>query len=275
MKKLIAILLTIIFMLALTACGSESSNVESAKEKETAAATTEAATEQITEAETEAVTPTEAETTANKAASGSDGFNLPFISDHTAAELIKYNVSELVALMGNDFDLERCGKRLVHYSDGGLCFYNDKTLPGYAFFLNEAEADLHSLQEAGKSDDEAFSEIKENILSGKYKDYDFFSIYGGAKYNNEITSNMGYVEISEITGSYELGPIIGPTAMRQPIELEPHATVWYESVEGKVSYERKETEQCGIYDFYNIEEAKTVNPKAIKIEVVKNTQQIH
>ena len=269
MKRITAFLLIITLFLLLTSCGTENSASDTMKDQETTAAT-ETATEQITETEPETDSSTEDEPVAE-----SEKITLPFISDHTAAELINYNVPELVALMGNDFDVEFCGERLVYYTSGGLCFYNDETLPGYAFFIDEAEGDISRLMEAGKSDEEAYAEIKENILSGKYKDYDFFCIYGGARYNDEITSDMRYVELSEILGSFDLAPIVGSMSMRQPINLDPPATIYYESVYGTVSYENVEISEEEHYDYYNIDEAKEVNPQAVKIAVIKETENHH
>ena len=274
MKRIIAFLLLLCFMLAFTACAANNSTSEATKDKETTVAT-EKATETIAETEPETVPSTETEPTEDEPVAESEEITLPFISDHTAAELINYNVPELVALMGNDFDVELCGKRLVYYTSGGLCFYNDETLPGYAFFIDEAEGDISRLMEAGKSDEEAYAEIKENILSGKYKDYDFFCIYGGARYNDEITSDMRYVELSEILGSFDLAPIVGSMSMRQPINLDPPATIYYESVYGTVSYENVEISEEEHYDYYNIDEAKEVNPQAVKIAVIKETENHH
>lgn len=274
MKRITAFLLIITLVLLITACGTDNTAFEATKDQETTAAT-EKATETIAEAVHETIPSTEAEPTEDEPVAESEKITLLFISDHTAAELINYNVPELVALMGNDFDVEFCGERLVYYTSGGLCFYNDETLPGYAFFIDKAEGDISRLMEAGKSDEEAYAEIKENILSGKYEDYEFFCIYGGARYNDEITSNMRYVEISEAIGSYELSPIVGSMAMRQPINLDPPATVYYESVYGVVSEEKVEVEDGIYYDFYNTEEAKTRNPKAEKIAVIKETEKHH
>lgn len=274
MKRITAFLLIITLFLFFTACGTDNSASDNTNDQETTAAT-EKATDSISETEPETDSSTEAEPTEDEPVAESEKITLPFISDHTAAELINYNVPELVALMGNDFAVELCGKRLVYYTSGGLCFYNDETLPGYAFFIDEAEGDISHLMEAGKSDEEAYAEIKENILSGKYEDYDFFCIYGGAKYNAEITSDMRYVEISEILGSYDLAPIVGSMAMRQPINLDPPATIYYESVYGTVSYENVEISEEEHYDYYNVDEAKTVNPQAVKIAVIKETEKHH
>ena len=274
MKRIIAGFLIVILLLALTACGSEKTDLEATKDRETIVPT-EITTEMISETEAETAPPNETEATVNEVISEAEGITLPYISDHTATELINYNVSELVELMGYDFDVELCGERLVYYTSGGLCFYNDETLPGYAFFIDEAEGDMVRLREDNKSDDEAYAEIKANILSGKYEDFDFFCIYGGARYNAEITSDMRYVELSEILGSYELAPIVGSMAMRQPINLDPPATIYYESVLVNVSYEEVEIEEGIYYDYYNIEEAKSYNPQAVKIAVIKETEKHH
>lgn len=274
MKRITTLLLIITLLLFFTACGADNSASNATKDQETTV-TFEQGIETIAETELETVSSIEAEPTEDEPVAESEKITLPFISDHTAAELINYNVPELVAIMGNDFDVELCGKRLVYYTSGGLCFYNDETLPGYAFFIDEAEGDISRLMEAGKSDEEAYAEIKENIFSRKYEDYDFFCIYGGARYNAEITSDMHYVELSEILGGYDLAPIVRSMAMRQPIKLVPPATIYYESVYGTVSYENVEISEEEHYDYYNVDEAKAVNPQAVKIAVIKETEKHH
>ena len=276
MKKVIAFLVIVYMVIALTACGTDNSVVETTKDQATIAPTekaTEVNVETEPETEPETVPSTEAKTTVSD--SESEIISLPYISNYTAADLINYSIPEIVALMGYDFDIELCGERLVYYTSGGLCFYNDDTLPGFAFFIDEAEGDISRINENGEINDESYAKIKENILSGKYEDYDFFCIYGGAKYNDEITSDMRYVELSEILGSYELSPIIGSNAMRQPIDFYPPASVYYENVLGKISTERGKTEDTQEYSYYSIEQAKAYNPQVVKIAVIKDTDKHH
>ena len=273
MKKVLTLVLLFIFVVAFYGCNTktdsttstevETINVESNIETDTAetSAPTVVETEDLSHF-TETAIPTEKET-------------LPFISDYTAEELINFTVPELVELMGYDFDVEFCGQRLVYYTSGGLCFYNDDTLPGFAFFIDEAEGDISQLREDGQPDEQSIETIKENILSGKYDDFDFMCVYGGALYSDTIATNMHYTELSEIIGSYQLSPIVGSNAMRQPINGELAATIYYESVYGKVSTEKGNTPETEGYSYYNEEEAKELNPTAEKICVIKETNKHH
>ena len=97
----------------------------------------------------------------------------------------------------------------------------------------------------------------------------YMCVYGGAKYNDEIKSDMRYNEISAILGSYELSPIVASNDMKQPLALDPPASIYYEPVLDKLSKERGKNENTMEYTFYNIEEAKMYNPYVDRITVFK------
>ena len=117
---------------------------------------------------------------------------------YTAEDLIDKSVPEIVEIMGGDFEIEFNGSHLIHYTSGGLCIYNDQTLPGFTFFIDEAESDFINISSGDFDSNLAF--IKSNILDGKYEKFTFMSVYDGAAYNEEINANMDYEKISAITG---------------------------------------------------------------------------
>lgn len=43
--------------------------------------------------------------------------------------------------MGGDFEVEYGGNKLVYYTSATVIMYNDNTLPGFAFYIDEAVAD--------------------------------------------------------------------------------------------------------------------------------------
>ena len=273
MKRILALALLFVCVIVFYGCNAKSSESTPSQAETTATETTEVTEAVETQAPTEPIT--EAQPPVIETQAPTEPMTLPYVSEHTAVELIDHSIPELIKLMGNDCNTEYCGERLVYYTSGGLCFYNDDTLPGFAFFIDEAEGDYYTLTDSGKTKEQALAEIKENILSGKYDDFDFMCVYGGARYNDRISSDMHYVELSEIIGSYELGPLVGSGTMRQSINGEPAATIYYEDVYGKVSEIPGDTPETKSFMYLDEEEAKAVDPAAEKICVIKETVRHH
>ena len=213
-------------------------------------------TEKPTEASTEEHTtdaPTEESTTADTK-QGTIGYS--------AVELADKSLSEIIDVMGGDFEVDNGQKHLIHYtSPPARNIYNDETLPGFVFFVEPKEGVAYDQL----AEDTDFDGVKADALSGKLE-IAFIGLFDNAKYDENISVGMSYVDISEATGSYELALVAGSSAMRQAIAYTdnrktPGATVYYEYTEGL---------KMGIKDVFGVydeEEAKKYDPNSWGIVV--------
>lgn len=134
-------------------------------------------------------------------------------SAYTAVDLAKMPLSEIIELMGGGFMIEYEGSHLIHYTSGGLCIYNDKTLPGFAFFVKPAEG--YSYDDL--PDPSNLIDSKNAILQGEYQ-LDFLSAYGSARFDNVYSADMTYNEVVATRGSNEILPMAGAEEVRMAIE---------------------------------------------------------
>ena len=207
-----AVLLSLLMtMLIMVGCGSSNQT-----DKTTATDNTEAATQPVTEA----------------------------TKEYYGVDLVNKPLSEIIEIMGGDFQTEYEGKHLINYTSGGFCIFNNDTLPGFAFFVKPAEGYSYDDLADPMTD---LSGAKQDVLEGKYDSIDFLGVYDSGKYNETISADMTYLEVSEAIGSYELAPVVGSAMPRQSIDS--NATVWYDAGE------------------MNEETAKTENPKIKGISV--------
>ena len=182
--------------------------------------------------------------------------------DYSAVELADKSLSEIIEVMGGDFEVDNGQKHLIHYtSPPARNIYNDETLPGFVFFAEPKEGVAYDQL----AEDTDFDGVKADVLSGKLE-IAFIGLFDNAKYDENISVGMSYVDISEATGSYELALVAGSSAMRQAIAYTdnrktPGATVYYEYTEGL---------KMGIKDgfgVYDEEEAKKYDPNSWGIVV--------
>ena len=158
--------------------------------------------------------------------------------EYTAVELASKSLDEIIEIMGGDFQTEYEGEHLINYTSGGFCIFNNDTLPGFAFFVKPAEGYSYDGLADPMTD---LSGAKQDVLDGKYT-IDFLGVYGSGKYNDKISADMTYLEVSEVIGSYELLPLVGSAMPRQSIDS--NATVWYDA--GEMDEETIKTANPGI-----------------------------
>lgn len=170
--------------------------------------------------------------------------------EYYGVDLVNKPLSEIIEIMGGDFQTEYSGEHLIYYTSGGFCIFNNDTLPGFAFFINPAEGYSYEDLADPMTD---LSGAKQDVLDGKYDSIDFMGVYDNAKYNDKISADMTYLEVSEAIGSYEVLPLVGAVYLQQSIDS--NATVFYNN-----DYELSE------------ESAKTENPGIKGIAVFPNNQ---
>ena len=117
---------------------------------------------------------------------------------YKAEDLIDKSIPDIIDIMGGDFEVEYGGEKLVYYTSPTIIMYNDTTLPGFAFYIDEATLDYQN----GKN-------IKENIKQGKYKNYSFLALLDDAKLNDDISANMKYNELTQCLGEFDCSGIAG------------------------------------------------------------------
>lgn len=202
-------------------------------------------TSQLAETEVSTEKPTEIETE-------------PKTKEYTALELADKSLAEIIDIMGGDFNVEYGVEHLIYYTSPAPCIYNDSTLPGFAFFVKPREdIDLEELS----SPEGNLNDVKTDIITGKYDSFYFMGVYDNAKYDENISADMTYKEVSEVLNSYELEPLIASSALRQKLcyngmEFTDNQ-VQYQFAE--VQRHKKQTDN-GIFDYPDIESAKKLNP---------------
>lgn len=182
----------------------------------------------------------------------------PETREYTALELADKSLAEIIDIMGGDFEIEYNGKHLIYYTSGGLCIYNDETLPGFAFFVKPRD-DID--REELSSPEGNLDDVKTDILSCKYDGFYFMGVYDKAKYDDNISADMTYKEVSEVLNTYELEPIVASSSLRQKLcydgQESTNNQVQYQYVE--VQTYQKQTEY-GVFTAPNVESAKEKNP---------------
>ena len=118
--------------------------------------------------------------------------------EYKAEDLIDKSISEIIDIMGGDFEVEYGGDKLVYYTSPTVIMYNDNTLPGFAFYIDEAVADY-----------EKGANVKENIKKGVYKQYAFLALLDNAKLNDNINAGMKYNDLTPTLGEFDCGGIAG------------------------------------------------------------------
>ena len=147
--------------------------------------------------------------------------------EYTAVELVDKSLSEIIEIMGGDFDVDNGQKYLIHYtSPPARNIYNNDTLPGFVFFVEPKEGVAYD----ELAEDTDFDGVKADVFAEKLE-IKFIGLFENAKYDENISVGMSYVDISDAIGSYELLPPVGSEEMRQNIRYDdketPAATVYY------------------------------------------------
>lgn len=119
-------------------------------------------------------------------------------TEYTARDFVDKSLTEIIEIMGGDFEIEFGGEKLVYYTSPTVIMYNDDTLPGFAFYIDEAILDF---QEG--------IDVKEKIRSGNYSGYTFCALLEKAKLTDNINANMNYNDLSTVIGEFDCGGLSG------------------------------------------------------------------
>ena len=110
-------------------------------------------------------------------------------------------VPKIIDIMGGEFRFDQ-SKGVIWYSDGGFYIYNDEKLPGFVFYIDEAQEDYQNLKNT-EGENKANVQIRENLKSGKYQTVSFIAMYDSAKLNDSISADMNY---QQFIASYGYAP---------------------------------------------------------------------
>ncbi|MCD8025686.1 MAG: hypothetical protein LUF33_01800 [Clostridiales bacterium] len=238
MRK-ISITLCLIFI-CLTVCGCSSRDESAILSSSDTTASAEAAAETVTEEATAA--PAE-EITVDE-------------TEYTAESLISKSLTEIIEIMGNDFEVEYSSERVIYYTGAVLYMYNDETLPGFVSFIDDVFSDYNQIFES-EGKDRALEEIKENLLNGAYDNFTFMAAYSPAKYNDTISADMDYDEVqSELDNNNRL---FNAGAGYVTQDINETATIYYDYFDEQYAYD--------VGDYLPAEVMENANPN-IKAIVV-------
>lgn len=217
MKAKISLLLAVLLTAAVFCGCAKTTKPATADEPsptvETAAVENVRATEQMTE-----TTPTEVPTVPKSTdPPATEAPTQAPKTEYYAVDLVTKPLSEIIEIMGNDYEVEFEGEHMLGITSGGVSIYNNTTLPGFAFFVG------------GDPASDSAESIKKKISDGTIHSYNSITVYGNAKYNESISADMTYLEVSKVIGSYELAPLVGSATIRQNIDSK--ATVYYNAHE--------------------------------------------
>lgn len=129
----------------------------------------------------------------------------PVKREYTAEELSEKTVPEIIDIMGGEFSFEQT-RDLIWYSGGGFYIHNEDVLPGFVFYIDEAQIDYQKL-EASEGEEKANAQIRENLKSGKYNTISFIAMYDSAKLNDSISADMNYQQFIATYGYAPTGAI--------------------------------------------------------------------
>ena len=138
-------------------------------------------------------------------------------TEYYAVDLIKKTLTDIIDIIGEDYEVEFEGEHMLGITSGGICIYNNSILPGFAFFIG------------GDPASDSAESIKKKISDGTINSFSSITVYGNAKYNESISADMTYLEVSKVIGSYELAPLAGSAMIRQ--NIDSGATVYYNAYE--------------------------------------------
>ena len=189
MKKTVAVFV-VLLLVGLAGCSYSDNNEQST----TQLTTEEGTTFQSTSETPTTIAPTTIEPT-----------TMPAKREYTAEELSEKTVPEIIDIMEGEFSFEQT-RGLIWSSGGGFYIHNEDVLPGFVFYINEAETDYQELQ-ATEGKEKADTKIRENLINGKYDTVAFIAMYDSAKLNDSISADMNYQQFIAAYGYAPTGAI--------------------------------------------------------------------
>ena len=180
------------------------------------------------------------------------------MKEYTAIDLIDKNLSEIVALMGADYQLGSInilGKvfTIADVSDSALMVYNETTMSGIAL---EVPYSIKQEIESGVN-------VREKIQRGDY-DYNSIVVYDNRKLNDTISANMTYTDLTQELGDFDCKGAGGERNYFYNTEINNAKVYYYFDFYSIADF--YQYTQNGIIPSVNM---RTLNPKISRIEVIK------
>ena len=117
------------------------------------------------------------------------------VKHYTAMDLINKDLSEIVGLMGDDYNLERKDFSPAFGTGGGTyMIYNENTMPGLAVCPSYSSGIYKDIENGVN--------VREKIHEGAYF-YDGIAIVGNGKLNDKISADMTYNELATEIGDFD------------------------------------------------------------------------
>lgn len=111
----------------------------------------------------------------------------PTVKDYTATDLVNKSLSEIVEIMGGEYEIK---------GEYGQVYIENDIIPGMRFFTSlTIKEDTHY----GYPTSSEEKEIRNAINNGKAS-LAYIAIYGDAKFDKNITANMTYNELTKYIG---------------------------------------------------------------------------
>lgn len=173
---------------------------------------------------------------------------------YTAMDLIDMDLSEIVGIMGNDYQLNKQRFSTAFGSDPVLMIYHETTLPGLAVCPSYSSGIYQHIKDG--------LDVREKIQQGDYA-YDGIAVYGSGKLNDKISADMTYSEVAAEIGDFDTQGVAQGTL------------VYSTQIDGKrvsfffAAYENKSLEQRVQNNKVTAADMKEVDPKLASIAVFK------
>ena len=176
-------------------------------------------------------------------------------NEYTALNLIDKSLSEIVELMGNDYQLNKQQFSTAFGSDPVLMIYNEATMPGLAVCPSYSSGIYQDIENGVNA--------REKIQQGSYT-YDGIAVYGSGKLNENISADMTYNDLATEIGDFDTQGV-GQETLVYTTEMDGY----------KVSYYFSTYEYSGLSDRIKngkitSADMKAVNPKINSIAIFKD-----
>lgn len=116
--------------------------------------------------------------------------------EYTAQELAGMSLSQIVDILGPDFEIATDGEYLIYYTSPSVHIYNFDVLPGYIFYIDginpyfESESDIEN--------------ERQKIIDGEYDRVSFIGLVDDAKLDSDVSADMTYNELTQVYGDFEM-----------------------------------------------------------------------
>lgn len=167
-------------------------------------------------------------------------------------DLAKKSLAEIIGIMDSNF-VVNWADDVIYAPDSRIYICNESLLSGIWFFIGDAsEAFLNG--EYGLDKELALTEIKQDILNGKYTSFDFVNVRQTGNLSHGVYVGMTYKDFSEAIGHYDSAFTGGQG------ESISHSQYLYNYADG-IDFVLVLYESIGIGGEITVEQMKEANPQ--------------